>query len=532
MKKPTKYFSLIMILILILTGCSTKEQEGITNIKKEQDVEIKVEKDKNSEPITLNLEGGDWGYLSPYTHYSRGPGSYKMKLIFDSMLERGEEGLIPWLAESWDIDETGTDYIFKIRKGINWHDGEPMTAEDIKFSFEYYAKHPPVSDELNLSKNNYIKEINIIDEDIINIKVESPDATLLERFGMSRIIPKHIWEKVDDPIKFDLPEAVIGCGPYILKDYNKEQGAYKLEAFEDYWGPKQKANIIRFIPVSDNILAFENGDIDITGITPDILSKYKDNPKYKVIENPAFWGYKLAFNMEKRPELKNKELRQAIAYAIDKEELIEKVARGAAKPASPGYLPVEHVLYNKDIQQYDFDLEKSKELLNGNSYDFTLLTGNSNAEVRIGELIKINLEKVGINVDVQSLDSKSRDGAIKNGDYELALNGHGGWGNDADILRRQYAQISTGPTFSSGIPGYSNEEINKLCEKQLIEIDEEKRKEIIFQLQFLIAEEIPQIPLYNTSGYTVYLPEKYDGWKHVFNHHEVTHNKISYLQMD
>ncbi len=76
-------------------------------------------------------------------------------------------------------------------------------------------------------------------------------------------------------------------------------------------------------------------------------------------------------------------------------------------------MPVEHVLYNKDIQQYDFDLEKSKELLNGNSYDFTLLTGNSNAEVRIGELIKINLEKVGINVDVQSLDSKSRDGAIK-----------------------------------------------------------------------------------------------------------------------
>ncbi len=59
-----------------------------------------------------------------------------------------------------------------------------------------------------------------------------------------------------------------------------------------------------------------------------------------------------------------------------------------------------------------------------------------------------------------------------------------------------------------------------------------KRKEIIFQLQFLIAEEIPQIPLYNTSGYTVYMPEKYDGWKHVFNHHEVTHNKISYLQMD
>lgn len=527
MKKFIKLLTLTMIFVLLLTGCSS--DNGNDAVVPKDDSVDKVE--EKIEPLEINLAGGDWGYPSPYTHYSRGPGMFKMRLIFDSLLERGEKGLIPWLAESWDISEDGKLYTFKIREGVKWQDGQPMTAEDVKFSFEYYAEHPPVSDDLGISEDNYIEEIDVADEHTINIKVDAPNSTLLERFGTARIIPKHIWEDVEDPIKFTDSEAVIGCGPYILTDYNEEQGAYRFEAFKDYWGPKQRVDVIKFVPVSDELLAFENGEIDLTGVTPDVLPKYENDPQYKIVENPAFWGYKLALNMEKRPELKDKALRQALAYAIDQEELVEKVARGAAKVASPGYLPVEHVWYNSNVKQYDFDLDKAKELLNNKTYDFTLLTGDSNSELRIGELIKISLEKAGINIEVKSVDSKSRDAAVKNGDYEIALNGYGGWGGDPDSLRIQYASGNKGTMFA-GIPGYSNEKINELCEKQLSEIDEDKRKEIIFELQEEIAEEIPQIPLYNTTGHNVFRPEKYDGWKHVFNHHALTHNKISYLEME
>ena len=527
MKKAIKLLTITMVFVLLLTGCSANNKGADVN-PKEESVE-KVE--ENTEPLEINLAGGDWGYPSPYTHYSRGPGMFKMRMIFDSLLERGEEGLIPWLAESWDISEDGKIYTFKIREGVKWQDGEPMTTEDVKFSFEYFAKHPPVTDDLAISENNYIEVMTVLDEHTINIEVDAPNATLLERFGTARIIPKHIWEDVEDPIKFTGPEAVIGCGPYILTDYQEEQGAYRFEAFEDYWGPKQRVDVIKFVPVSDELLSFENGEIDLTGVTPDVLPKYENDPQYKIVENPAFWGYKIALNMEKRPELKDKELRQALAYAIDKEELVEKVARGAAKVASPAYLPVEHVMYNKDVKQYDFDLDKAKQLLDNKTYEFTLLTGDSNSELRIGELIKISLEKAGINIEVKSVDSKSRDAAIKNGDYEMALNGYGGWGGDPDSLRSQYASDTEGTMFA-GIPGYSNEKINKLSEEQLSEIDEAKRKDIIFELQEEIAEEIPQIPLYNTTGHNVFRPEKYDGWKHVFNHHALTHNKISYLEME
>lgn len=503
-----------------IAGCSNSEQ----TVK---------EDNSTSTPLVINLEGGDWGYPTPYLHYSRGPGSFKMALIFDSLLERGEKGYIPWLAEKWDISKDGLEYTFALRDNVKWHDGQPMTAEDVKFSFEYFAKHPPVSNDLTVDGKSFIQSVEAVDEKTVRFKVEKPLAILLGKIGGTKIIPKHIWEKVDDPQKFNTPEAVIGTGPFVLKDYNKEQGAYRFEAFKDFWGPKPLVSTLQFVPVSDPVLAFDKGEIDLTGITPDILSKYERKQEYKVIKNPAFWGYRLIFNMEKRAELKDKEIRQAFAYAIDKNELVEKVARNAAVPANAGYLPVDHIWYNPNVKDYEFDIEKAKQLLKGNKLSFKLLTGNSNEEVRIAELLKINLAKAGIELSITSADTKTRDSSVKKGNYEIALNGHGGWGGDADLLRTTYAIDSTSSKSPSagGIPGYSNEQIKELCKLQLFEMDPAKRKEIIFRLQELIAEEIPQIPLYNTTGYIVFRPAKYDGWKYMFDHHEVTHNKLSYLDV-
>ena len=100
------------------------------------------------------------------------------------------------------------------------------------------------------------------------------------------------------------------------------------------------------------------------------------------------------------------------------------------------------------------------------------------------------------------------------------------------MLRTAYAseKASNQSPTANAIYGYNNEEINLLSQQQLVELDQDKRKELIFKLQELIAEDMPQIPLYNTTGYIVYRPEKYDGWRYMFDHHEVTHNKLSYLE--
>jgi len=523
--KKSELCKLILLFILAavisnVTGCSSKfERDTAGSLNRE------------ASPLVVRLEGGDWGFPSPFAHYSRGPGMAKMRLIYDSLLEKGEKGLIPWLAKSWSVSSDGKVYTFVLNSGIKWHDGKMLTADDVKFSFEYFLKHPPVSNSLLIDGKPFIEKIEVIEENQVKIVVNEPNATVLDRLGSVRIIPQHIWDSIDDPKKMLDIGKLVGCGPYILTDYNQEQGTYRFQAFKDYWGPKPLIDILEFVPVSDPVLAFENGEIDLINVPPDLLKRYTDNSEYKILKSPAFWGYKLMFNMQKVPELADVNVRKAIAHAINIDELIEKVARGAAVPASPGYLPVDHIWYNPEVTKYEFDIEKAKKLLNNKTLNLTLLIANSQEEARIAELLKINLAKAGINLKVQSADMKTRDIMVKEQNYELALIGHGGWGQDADILRENYGVtvVKDNSPSSNVIPGYSNLKISELCKQQLTELEEGSRKSMIMELQKLISDEIPILLLYNTVEYVVYRPEKYDGWVHVFDHHEVTHNKLSYL---
>jgi len=94
---------------------------------------------------TIRLAGGDYGYPTPFQHYPRGPGSFKMNLIFDALVEKDDEGIIPWLAENWDISTDGTEYTFYLRKNVKWQDGQDFTSNDVKFTIDYVKKYPPVS---------------------------------------------------------------------------------------------------------------------------------------------------------------------------------------------------------------------------------------------------------------------------------------------------------------------------------------------------------------------------------------------------
>ncbi|UNC93928.1 diguanylate phosphodiesterase [Candidatus Contubernalis alkalaceticus] len=508
-------------------GCQKESAEGPADTS---DQDISQEEPENKEPLVIRLEGGDWGYSSPYTHYSRGPGIFKMRLVFDSLLEKDEEGFIPWLAESWDIEDDGKTYIFNLRQGVKWHDGTEMTAEDVVFSFNYFQEHPPVSIGSIMSDKGFLMEMEAVSPYQVKITTAEADATFLEQAGTARIIPKHIWENVDNPQEYLEPEAVVGCGPYILTDYNKEHGTYRFEAFEDYWGPEPLVDVIEFVPVSDSILAFENREIDQTSVTTDLLSRFENDPEFSVVESPGFWGYRIIFNMENNEIFLNKAVRQAFSYAVDSQELIDKIERGAAIPGNPGILSRHHVMYNPNVSEYDFDPDKARELIEqenlNNDLSFTLLVGDD-AEVRIGELLKEQFSKAGIEIKVESVDMKSRDSRIAEGQYQIALVGHGGWGGDPDYLRTRFSSELS--HWYSGTPGYVNDEVDRLLRAQIQETDAQKRKDMIFELQKILSEDVPEIPLYNTTGYTVFSPDHYDGWMFMFDHHALSHSKLSYL---
>jgi len=475
-------------------------------------------------------------------HYPRGPGIYKTNLIFDSLIEKDDQGLVPWLAEKWDINSDGKEYTFYLRKNVKWQDGKDFTANDVKFTIEYEKEHPPVS-SYDLSS---VSEIDVVDDHTIKFTLTQPVAPFLDEISSVKIIPEHIWKDVSDPNKFDSSDAVIGTGPYKLADYSKEHGTYKFVAYEDFWGPKQRVTNIEFIPVSDATVAFQQNEIDFVGLSADALDMFKSDPEVYIFQQPAIWGYELSFNMNKNAILKDRAVRQAFAYAIDRDELVEKIGRGAGKPGSMGILSQDHIWYNPNLPKYEHDADKAKEILadagwkdtdgdgimdkDGKKLSFNIILSSDQA--RIGELIKERLKEAGIEVTIQAIESKSRDSKLANGDFEIGVNGYGGWGSDADYLRTKFCGTSFGMQGAShGRPliGYQNDMVDKLCLAQLSETDETKRREIVYQLQEVLAEDVPSIPLYYTASYNAYRPGVYDGWMNMYDHHEMTHSKLSYL---
>jgi len=496
---------------------------------------------------TLRLEGGDWGLPTPYAHYPRGPGGFKMCLIFDSLLERDEEGLIPWLASDYEIQDGGKNYLFTLQDGVTWHDGKQLTADDVKFTFEYAGRHPMAWSYI---RPDDIEKVKTLDKRKVLITVRTPGAPMLYNLGRTRIIPKHVWEKVDNPKEFIAPESCIGCGPYRLTDYSKEHGTYRFEAYEHYWGPRQRVQTIEFVPVSDPILTFEKEETDLTYASPDVLHRFEKEKQFKIVKSPGFWGYRLLFNMKDYPVFQIKEVRQAIIYAIDKQELIEKIARGAAVPGSGGILPPDHVMYNHNISRFSLDLERTVQLLEKAGFDglqesgirkngegekltFVLLVGGGK-EVRLAEVLKEQLGKVGIGLKVLSVDRKTRDTRVRSNEYQMALIGHGGWGSDPDYLRERFGGKPKGgiSPSASRLHGYVNEQLNRLLEEQVVAFDEEKRRELVYQIQDILAEEVLEIPLFYTTRYSVYRPRKHDGWMFMFDHHSLSHSKLSYLERD
>ena len=222
------------------------------------------------------------------------------------------------------------------------------------------------------------------------MELNEPEPFFLDKMRSFTIVPKHIWEGVTDPYNLTTSEAAVGTGPYKLTDFSKEHGIYGFEVNENYWGSRPRVREIQFVPVSEAILAFEQGEVDRIGVTPDILSRYENDPEYRVMQYVTSWANRLYFNMNKRPELADIVLRQAMAYAIDRQELVDLVERGKAVPGNPGVLhPISNELYNPNVPQYNYNLQKAEELLDGLGYKDT--DGDGVRENSRGEKLKYQL---------------------------------------------------------------------------------------------------------------------------------------------
>jgi peptide/nickel transport system substrate-binding protein len=444
------------------------------------------------EDVTFNYPGGDWGYPTPFSMYPRGPGYLRMSYLFDTLTWKDETGVIPWLAESWEVSDDNLTWTFSLAPGVLWHDGEPLTADDVAFSFAYF-KEKQASYRWSFPVES-VASAEAIDETTVAITLTEPVAgVVVNLFGNVPIIPRHIWEGVEDPAKYQEPDAVIGSGPFTLVQYNMEEGLYIYEANPDYFKGAPVVNTFIMRAVQDNALALRTGAVDsasFSGKAIDAVAEFEGDDAFTIVEGPSFWVLQLIFNTQRAP-FDNVEVRRAAAHAVDRQLIVEQVTHDGAIVANLGIVSPNTEWANPDLPVYEHDLDAAAALLEGvESLDVTLITTAS--YTREAELVKADLEAVGFTVTVQTGDTSTIDGLLREGNFDLAINGHGGIANPSIL-----------GTPSWPAPNPSNEAYDALYAEQASTVDEDAQREMVWQLQQMLAEDLPVLTLYHPLMWSV-----------------------------
>lgn len=473
----------------------------------------------------LRIDGGtDWGNPSPFAYIS-GPGYWRMLRIFDTLIWKDETGhFIPWLATAWNTPDGGHSWHFTLRDGIKWQDGQPLTADDVAFSFTYPLTKPP-SPSSTIGLPRVVKGATALSATEVEIQLSVPLANFLRgQAGVVPIIPKHVWSKVATPMTFTGPESVMGSGPYTLASYSAAQGAYKFAANDNFFLGKPYVASIEEVPVGDPLLALRHGDID--GATPppgrpikQALDQFRQDPAFGVLDGPSDFLQVLYFNNARAP-FSDIRVRHAVAYAINRPDLVTRVLQGLGVPGNPGIFPPSNSFYDGGVEQYPFNLDTARSLLDQAGYPLqgstrrgpngplsVQLLFSGQQQSRPAQLITSYLQPLGITVVPVALDGAALDARDAAGDYDMEITGFGGLSGDLDFLRFVFT-----PPGGGGIPGFDNPTFNRLLKVQTITQDPAQRRMFGNQIQQLLAQQLPVLPLYYLPLAFAFRKAAFDAW--------------------
>lgn len=434
-------------------------------------------------------------------------------LIFNGIVKYNTDlKVIGDLAESWTISPDGMVITFRLKKGVRWADGVEFTAEDVLFGFK------TIIDEKTPTpyKEDYlqVKKFEVLDNYTFRVTYKKPFAPALTSWGNLVVLPRHLL-KDKDITKTDFGRNPIGTGPYKLKKWVSGQEVI-LNSNKDYFQgrPYIDRYIYRVIPdTATMFLELQTGGVDIMGLTPIQYTKQTNTDFFKTnfqkFRYPVFSYTYLGFNL-KHPWFKDKRIRQAIAHAIDKNEIIDVVLFGLGSPATGPYVPNTWP-YNPNVKQYEFNPEKAKRLLaeagwrdtdrdgivekDGKPFRFTILTNMGNRQrINTATIIQWRLAKIGIKVDIRLLEwSTFINEFIDKRRFEAVLLG---WsiGLDPDQYDIWHSSKTRQKEFN--FISYSNPVVDELLEKGRRIFDIKQRKKIYYKIQEILAEEVPYIFLY------------------------------------
>ena len=545
--KQILFTGLVILILGTVLSCQKKEEAALLKIglpEEPKSLNVWLASDANSRKILSQI-------YQPL--YSRDPKTLK---------------IIPWLAlEDPVFNKEELSYTVKLR-AAKWSDGTDFTSDDVVFNRKLFLdfKIPGYA-----SKWNVIKKIDVIDDHTLIFYLKEPSAIFLSRVLTTPMVSKKEWEqiaakakKTEKPLRAlqnHIIEKPLGTGPFMLAEYKK--GAYIYMKKNPYFfgtgkkigdyilGPYVDRILFKIYGTSDvAILALKKGDIDMFWweIQPGYIKDLEAQPNIKVFLNKKSALYYMGFNLRK-PPFDDKILRQAIATLINKEFIITRILQNYGS-SMRSIIPSGNIFWhNPNVRQYGIGLENEErfktayEMLKKAGYtwdkepvisengivegqgirlpdgkpmeNFVILTPPADYDPKrafAGMMIQEWIRKMGMPAFARPMSFNSLLDRVKGKhDFDAFILGYGKLNLDPDYLRTFFYSKNDKPR-GWNMSGYNNPDFDKIAKKQLSIIDEEERKKLIWEMQQILMEDIPYIPLYNPHILEAVSKKRFKGW--------------------
>jgi peptide/nickel transport system substrate-binding protein len=453
------------------------------------------------------LWGGDTDKLDPPAMTSQ-EGFIATTAIYEGLVryKPNSTDIEPALAEKWDIAPDGLSYIFHLRSGVKFHDGSPLTAEAVAFSYDRSInKDNPLFQEaagaggfpyIDDYIGNAVAKVEAVGPLDVKFTLKKMFSPLLSNLAIPPgfVISMEALKKYGSKIN----ENPVGTGPFKFVEWKKDDHII-VEAFDDYWAGKPNVQRIIFQPVPEasvRVLKIQRGEADVAWpFDPKDAPTLKGKADTDVLEQPGLNVNMAEFNLMK-PEYQNKALRQALNYAINKQELADKLYSGAGVPAT-GVLPPTSWAYDREFTGYPYDPDKARALLKGAGYadqtlildTYTVPRGYNPQGAKLAEAVQQYFQSVGVKSEIKTAEWAEYRKIRRAGQLNIAF---GGWqadtGDPENFLGVFFHSANAGGINTSF---YKVSEVDKLLDDANAEPDQAKRKALFNEAERRVVDDAP-----------------------------------------
>jgi len=517
-----KLLYVLLVFALLLGGCvpaastlegqvsPTQEVADSAPTQAQASVAQEVTRAITSEPGSLDPQGvvgSGQNVILPY--------------LFDTLVYRdAHNSYQPYLAEKWDLAPDGKQLTFVLQENVKFHDGTPLDAEAVKFTFDRLIEQGQKS--VLASAVSVIDTIEVLDAQTIRFHFKEPSSTFIGSLSLPYagiVSPAAVGANGEG-----FGQQPVGSGPFKFEKWEPGVGITLVKNADYAWAPSAMQNqgaphldrlVFKILPdAAQQVAAFQAGELDMLFVNqPGHLKTLQADPNAEILETTLNSIVYMGFNM-KKPPFDDLRVRQAISHAVNKEDIVNIALGGIGQPI---FAPIAPSIsgFDASLKSYElgFDLEKAKSLLveagyeqvgdgswskEGQPLQFTILTSTRPPNQAIATVLQSQMKSLGVPVEISTLDSTAAQDAATQGNYDVMLWRYD-W-NDADVLRIYLSSSRIGRTNRSF---YSNPEVDDLLERAAHELDDAARSELYTQAQQLILQDAVWQPLYTPKDYIV-----------------------------